>query len=304
MDSRWWSKFTIDGKPWWSIVIVAALGALGTGLAGLFPVIMSNISAMFPSNYNIYVLLKDEVTHNRIDGASVSFLSMESQEPVQLEGAKENNVIRTVAGVAHARMRVTPGPGYIIILRNSSEDKTYEMTEPIEIKEDKQYSFEFNPQKWGIQGKAAAQVRVEPAGVIDLADKSPAWLKIAIGEIGQREGNNKRITEYFTSTTLGPQPDSTPWNSAFVNWVISQAGLRGTRSAIARSWLNWGTAVDLRVGCVAVLWRTSPEHDTGHVGFFVGESENTLQILGGNQHDSVDISSFPKSRLLACKWPA
>ncbi len=190
-----------------------------------------------------------------------------------------------------------------MILKYSLDDKTYEMTEPIEIKTDKEYSFEFNPNKWAVQGKAAREIPVEPGHVSALAADSPAWLKIAIGEIGQKEGNNKRITEYFASTNLGPQPDTLPWNSAFVNWVISQVGLHGTGSGTARSWLNWGTAIDLRVGCIAVLWRVSPERDTGHVGFFIGEDGDRLRILGGNQNNSVNISSFPKSQLLACRWP-
>src|SRR4051812_41527914 len=60
------------------------------------------------------------------------------------------------------------------------------------------------------------------------------WMPIARGELGVHEGvNSTRIEEYFTATELGPQPDSVPWCSAFVNFCVQKSGQQGTRSARA-----------------------------------------------------------------------
>jgi len=125
------------------------------------------------------------------------------------------------------------------------------------------------------------------------------WMPIARGELGIHEGvNSERITEYFEDATdLGPQPDSVPWCSAFVNFCVQKSGQRGTRSARARSWENWGEdAGDFVPGCIVVLPRGG-DPSQGHVGFFAGfEDQGNVRLLGGNQHDSVSVQSFPTAR--------
>jgi uncharacterized protein (TIGR02594 family) len=123
-------------------------------------------------------------------------------------------------------------------------------------------------------------------------------MAIAQAELGVTEGGNPRITEYFATTTLGPQPDSVPWCSAFVNFCVTRSGNSGTNSALARSWTNWGVNSDQLVpGCIVVIARGGPT--TGHVGFYAGrDSKGDIQLLGGNQHDSVNISSFPRATIL------
>ena len=88
-------------------------------------------------------------------------------------------------------------------------------------------------------------------------------LDYAEGELGQKERkgkeHNPRILEYLATTTLGDSArsrDETPWCSAFVNWCVVRAGLEGTSSALARSWLGWGIPVEeagLVLGDVLVL---------------------------------------------------
>jgi hypothetical protein len=43
-------------------------------------------------------------------------------------------------------------------------------------------------------------------------------------------------------------------------------------------------------------WRKSGT--MGHVGFYMGETPDTISLLGGNQNDRVNIVAQPKSRLL------
>ena len=124
------------------------------------------------------------------------------------------------------------------------------------------------------------------------------WLAVAQAEIGVTEGGNPRITEYFSTTSLGEQPDSVPWCSAFVNFCVTRSGNKGTKSALARSWLQWGEdCPEFIPGCVVVLSRGGP--NTGHVGFYVGrDPKGAIQLLGGNQHNSVNISAYSEAQVL------
>jgi uncharacterized protein (TIGR02594 family) len=130
-------------------------------------------------------------------------------------------------------------------------------------------------------------------------DSAFPWMPIAEREIGVEEGrSDPRIREYFASTSLGPQPSSVAWCSAFVNFCVKSGGLTGTNSALARSWLNWGqNSESLVPGCIVVLSRGSPA--LGHVGFYVGdEGQDSIRLLGGNQSNSVKISSYPRANIL------
>lgn len=139
----------------------------------------------------------------------------------------------------------------------------------------------------------------------------PKWLEIArnemkagVTEIAGRK-DNKRILEYHATTTLQATDDEVSWCSSFVNFCLKQAGIRGTNSAAARSWLKWGVKLTVpQSGCIVVFWRNKPSSWEGHVGFYVGEdSDGDLLILGGNQSDRVKISSFSKSHLLSYRKP-
>jgi uncharacterized protein (TIGR02594 family) len=132
-------------------------------------------------------------------------------------------------------------------------------------------------------------------------------MRIARGEIGVAEvagdGTNPRITEYHATTHGGPEPDSVPWCSSFVNFCITRAGLTGTQSKMARSWMTWGRDATAFVpGCVVVLQRGAAPK--GHVGFCVEAQSGLVKLLGGNQTDAVTIATFDSSRVLARRLPA
>ena len=139
-------------------------------------------------------------------------------------------------------------------------------------------------------------------------DREPPWLAIARAELGVEEvpgpGDNQRVVEYLRSTNLDLQAaanDETPWCSAFTNWCVEKSGYAGSDSAWARSWLAWGREVTTpRQGVVTVLTRQGG----GHVGFYVGEDDDRISLLGGNQGDRVCIAKFPKSRLLGYRLPS
>lgn len=130
------------------------------------------------------------------------------------------------------------------------------------------------------------------------------WYTIAKGELGQREikgaKHNPRIVEYHQTTTLKGSTDEIPWCSSFVNWCMAKAGYRGTRSAAARSWGEWGQRITSPIpGCIVVMTRKGG----GHVGFYHGQDSYGLHILGGNQGDAVTVAKFDRSLVLAYVMP-
>lgn len=144
------------------------------------------------------------------------------------------------------------------------------------------------------------------------------WLDIARSEMGVRErpgraSHERRIVEYHATTTLRATDDETPWCSSFVNWVMAQAGHRGTNSAAARSWLDWGRALDEpRPGAVTVIKRRGKSGDaaTGsasgfHVAFFLDGDDRSLTLLGGNQANRVRESTYLLERyeVRGHRWP-
>lgn len=135
------------------------------------------------------------------------------------------------------------------------------------------------------------------------------WLFFALAELGVRVfgpgASNPRITEYHAGTNIAGYDDKASWCSSFVNWSMAKAGIQGTASALARSWLTWGEPLDEPiVGCVTVLWRDDPSSWKGHVGFFQRIEGETIHLLGGNQLEEVRVHTYPLSTVLAYRWPA
>lgn len=131
-------------------------------------------------------------------------------------------------------------------------------------------------------------------------------MQIATAEIGTKEipgtgRHNPRIIQYHTATALRAGTDEVPWCSSFANWVLREAGLRGTGSAQARSWLKWGVECDPEAGCIVILKRGEPPN--GHVGFYVRHlGEKCIKVLGGNQSDCVKVSTYKVADVLSYRW--
>lgn len=132
---------------------------------------------------------------------------------------------------------------------------------------------------------------------------TPSWLRIAFEEMGTEEfsgpASNPEVEKYHDSVLDDDTPDDVPWCSSFVNWCVAAAGYEPTDSRSARSWLGWGKRLVVPLyGCVVVLWRESPTSWKGHVGFYLGEDADCVFLLSGNQQNEVNISRYPKSRVL------
>ena len=135
-----------------------------------------------------------------------------------------------------------------------------------------------------------------------------AWYGVALTQLGVKEipgeGSNPQIEQYHASTSIGLSDDSVPWCASFVNWCLKRAGIAGTASPAARSFMQWGKGIASPVeGCICVFSRGDPNGWQGHVGFYVEEDESTISVLGGNQSDAVSIAKYPKANLLGYRMP-
>lgn len=96
---------------------------------------------------------------------------------------------------------------------------------------------------------------------------------------------------------------TTSWCAGFVNMLLDKLGKEGTDSLLARSFLKWGKAVDIKdaqQGDIVVLKRGNSSWQ-GHVGLFSDENKDTIFLLGGNQDNAVKIKGYNKQKLLGIR---
>ena len=135
--------------------------------------------------------------------------------------------------------------------------------------------------------------------------------ELALKEIGVKEwkdGDNPVVLGYFKDAGFDEiNNDETAWCAAFVGAMLKRAGYDTTNSLLARSYLDWGTPVELKdaqPGDVVIIPRGKSNWQ-GHVFFFHSRKGAFIQGLGGNQQNAVNIASFPvgEGRILGIRRP-
>jgi uncharacterized protein (TIGR02594 family) len=138
--------------------------------------------------------------------------------------------------------------------------------------------------------------------------EQPGWMAEAWTHLFARERqgrvHNPEILAFFRDAGHGGiGSDEVPWCAAFVGACLERGGVSGSGSLTARSYLGWGeTLARGRLGAIAVFRRGS-DPSAGHVGFLVGETDDDLIVLGGNQSDAVTVARYSRQRLLGLRWP-
>lgn len=142
-----------------------------------------------------------------------------------------------------------------------------------------------------------------------MSTNEPAWLAAARPLVGLKEivgsRHEPKVVQFFADAGHSwVKDDETAWCAAFANAMLKRAGVEGTNSLAARSFLQWGQKLTTpRVGCIVVFKRGTSSWQ-GHVGFYVGETKTHIRVLGGNQGNAVSIASYNKKSLLGYRWPA
>lgn len=143
-----------------------------------------------------------------------------------------------------------------------------------------------------------------------MTSTNPPWMTEALKDLGFHEkGGNQGIEKFIRDGKCGRLGD--PWCAISANAWIERAGIHGTRSASSQSFRYDDKFVKLAgpaLGAIAVYWRgVKPvpieKATTGHVGFYVGETDTQVLTLGGNESDAVRKQFEPKARLIGYYWP-
>lgn len=127
---------------------------------------------------------------------------------------------------------------------------------------------------------------------------------LGIKEVPGKKDNPKIMEMYKTVGHGWVEHDEVAWCAAFVGAMLERAGIASTRNLAARSYLKWGVPVelaDLDEGDVVVFKRGNSSWQ-GHVAFATGKQTRTsIEVLGGNQSNGVNIKMYPKSKLLGVR---
>jgi len=112
--------------------------------------------------------------------------------------------------------------------------------------------------------------------------------------------NNPAIVAMFQEIGFEwVKDDETSWCSAALNFVCKKLGYERSGKLDAKSWLKMPIVVlKPSLGDIVVFYRGDVKGWQGHVGLFINWDEKNIWVLGGNQSDSVNITSYPRERLL------
>jgi uncharacterized protein (TIGR02594 family) len=142
----------------------------------------------------------------------------------------------------------------------------------------------------------------------------PAWLVEAFSVLGLSEiaggRHEKRILAMYRAAGHEIAADEVPWCAAFVNWCLSQAGIDGTGSLMARSFVKYGKGLHrtdpIPRGAIAIWPRGKPP--SGHVNIVLHDDGTYVHCIGGNQskegtNGAVTIARYAKGQAVAYRWP-
>jgi uncharacterized protein (TIGR02594 family) len=308
---REWLSKQVGDTPAWAIVVAAALTAIGAAVGGVF---VSGGASLFHSvtqSGGLFISASREGTTEPLDDVSIEILAFPDANPISLTSDGKTSL--TTHGGMASTTKLIPAGSYNLKAEYTDNGVKYGRIESIEINGKFSKTIEFNPDKWFRSKSSILEPSPQtlPASEIKIDGKTP-WMAIAKNEIGQTEvvgeASNPRIIEYIQSTgntNFSKEGDELPWTGAFANWAMKKSGYSGPPNPLsAYSWLSWGRPTELTPGCLAVFWRSSPASGLGHVGFYIGQDNEALHIIGGNQNNSVSIARVSKARLLSCRLPA
>lgn len=113
----------------------------------------------------------------------------------------------------------------------------------------------------------------------------------AAGMLGAHEQvNNADVQEYLRTGGVGMNPAKTAWCAAFVNASLAKAGIKGTGSAAALSFLNWGSAVNGNAHRGDIFVKAYGGGH-GHVGMLTGRFQNGMaEMISGNYGNRVSTT--------------
>ncbi len=142
---------------------------------------------------------------------------------------------------------------------------------------------------------------------LSVDKNAPVYMNLAAKDIGKDETKYRKYFNDRIKDKLGIDFDvkSDPWCALWVGIELEDAGVKSTKKANARSYLSWGIPVEednWQQGDIIIFWRGSRNDGvTGHVGFLVSWTDDTVTVLGGNQGDKVCLQTYGKSKIIGVR---
>jgi uncharacterized protein (TIGR02594 family) len=116
--------------------------------------------------------------------------------------------------------------------------------------------------------------------------------------VWKETGTNPAITALWDEIGYNGKQfaDKTAWCAVFIGAILKRSGNKYFKTASSQAYASYGKEVnvnDIQRGDILVFYRKGPNSGLGHVGFATGRrTETTIDCLGGNQGDSLNIRSF------------
>lgn len=103
------------------------------------------------------------------------------------------------------------------------------------------------------------------------------------------------VAERYRGTN--PTGERRPWCAIFANMVLARTGFRGTGSAAARSFAQYGAPASGPAPGVIAVW-------PHHVGFVVGSGgPGHIRVVSGNHNHRVEESTYATRGVMAFRYP-
>lgn len=118
-------------------------------------------------------------------------------------------------------------------------------------------------------------------------------------EVVGKEHNPEIVAMFADIGFPDIKDDETAWCSASLNYFCKKLGYVRSGKLNARSWLDMPiTVLKPSLGDIVVFWRNDPKGWEGHVALYISEDKDNVYVLGGNQNNQINISPYPKNRVL------
>ena len=135
----------------------------------------------------------------------------------------------------------------------------------------------------------------------------PKHIHQAVEYIGLNEYQHRTALKNY----VGVDPRWTEWCAAFLNAVLAESNMDNLHDMdhpqplTARSFLDWGVAVDIPMAGDIVIFPRGTEGWQGHVGLYLNtvqkDGKEYYRILGGNQNNAVSIDLYPAKKALGIR---
>lgn len=141
--------------------------------------------------------------------------------------------------------------------------------------------------------------------VVAPRETMPPWMAEMYRRMGLHEvRDNAALTAFLKIGRFLGNPANLPWCGDCEESAIAKTlplEPLPENPFFAQSWAKFGIDVGYPiVGAIGVI-RWTPT--SGHVGTVAGVNGDTVNLLGGNQSNAINITGFARSKFVAFRWP-